>query len=260
MADPWDVPASRYPPNQPLPKLDEFVKWAREKVAPMVGVALYSWDAAKLDEIKKKFVPKTAAGEMGCMKACYNVLGILYSEKVSSQLFARVYGNARQQAKDYAKQNPKALQKHIEKAHAQAAAKKPPQTLTPAMAKWMAIDLMTSPYNSSDHLFQLMAKDDLAGEKVKSPNAGVEQAIRDMTGNQPGVYFYGLAVRDIHTVTLAVERAADGSQKMYWLDQNNPGLRTEIKAGQLGATLQSVPGNPSTTNIYALRPPRGGTP
>jgi hypothetical protein len=81
-----------------------------------------------------------------------------------------------------------------------------------------------------------------------------------MTANAPGVYFYGLAVNDNHTVTLAVDRAADGSQKMYWLDQNQPHLSHEVKAGDLGRELQGVPGHTTTTNVYPFRPPAGGAP
>jgi hypothetical protein len=69
-----------------------------------------------------------------------------------------------------------------------------------------------------------------------------------------------MAVNDHHTVTLAVERAADGPQKMYWLDQNHAGLRTKVETGQLGDTLDMMWGGPSTTNIYAFRPPSGVAP
>jgi hypothetical protein len=252
MADPWDVQPTRVPGNQPLPKLDELIKWALRKAAPYLGEAFYSWDKGKLVEIKSKFIPKTLPGEMGCMKACYNVLGILYSPDTSRKLQQEVYTNARKQAEAWAKLHPDELKKKIDEAKAGN------DKLTDAEARWNAIDQLTSPFNSSDHLFQLMGEKDLAGAKVHSPNTGAEQAIRDMTGDGSGVYFYGLAVNDNHTVTLAVERAADGTQKMYWLDQNNPGLSHEVKAGQLGTELGNVPGGTTTTNIYALRPPRGG--
>ena len=210
-----------------------------------------TFPSATLDEIKDKFRPETLAGEMGCMKACYNVLGILYTEKVATELRREVYTRARAQAEAFAKRNPDKLKEKIE----QLKAADP--KLTDAQARWNAIDHMTSPFNSSDHLFALMGERDLADAKVNSPNSQAEQAIRNLTGDLPGVYFFGMAVRDNHTVTLAVERAADGSQKMWWLDQNNPGLRTEVKAGQLGDKLQNVQGHTNSTNIYPFRPPAG---
>jgi hypothetical protein len=269
-----------FDPTQPLPRLTLDQSWGGNRLtkpglmpgklaldpavedrlhqmaAPgiVIGTAL-TFPSAALDEIKSKFRPKTAAGEMGCMKACYNVLAILFTAKVSTELRQEVYRRARAQAEAFAKRNPETLKARI--AEAKAANPK----LTDAQARWNAIDQMTSPYNDSDRLFALMGERGLADPKVNSPNAQAEQAIRNLTGDGPGVYFFGLAVRDNHTVTLAVERAADGSQKMFWLDQNNPGLRTEIKSGQLGATLQNVQGHTNSTNIYPFRPPSGtGTP
>ena len=269
-----------FDPTQPLPRLTLDQSWRvnrlprpgllpgklvldpgventlHQMAAPsiVIGTA-QTFPSATLDEVKNKFRPKTAAGEMGCMKACYNVLGILFTAKVATELRTEVYRRARAQAEAFAKRNPDTLKAKI------AAVKDANPKLTDAKARWNAIDIMTSPYNSSDHLFALMGERGLADRKVNSPNAQAEQAIRNMTGDLPGVYFFGMAVRDNHTVTLAVERAADGSQKMFWLDQNNPGLRTEIKAGQLGATLQDVQGHTNSTNIYAFRPPSGtGTP
>lgn len=234
------------------------VKAWLDRAAPYVGEAFYSWDKGKLDEIKDKFIPKTLPGEMGCMKACYKVLDILYSSKVSKELLDTVLSRAKAKAEAEARRRPDVLKMHMDRAKAEAV--DADKTLTDAEARHKAIWQMTSPHNTSDHLFQLMGEKGLAGEKVKSPNAQAEQKIRDMTGNGTGVYFFGLAVNDNHTVTLAVERAADGTQKMYWLDQNNPGLRTEIRTGQLGATLQNVTGYTTTTNIYPFRPPTGGAP
>lgn len=258
MPDPWDVPASRVPPDQPLPKLDEFLKWARDKVvpivAPILAEAFYSWDKAKLDAIKSQYVPNTLAGEMGCMKACYQVLGILYSSDTSKALRTEVYTRAMNQARAYGNAHPDKLKEKID------AAKAANPALSDGAARKEALEGWASNYNTSDHLFQLMAEKDLAGAKVNSPNAAAEQSIRDMTANAPGVYFYGLAVNDNHTVTLAVDRAADGTQKMYWLDQNQPGLSHQVTTGQLGTDLQKVQGYTTTTNIYPLRPPAAGGP
>lgn len=255
--DPWDYTPSRTPGDQPLPKLDEIAKWVLGKVipvvAPIVGRLMFSWDSSKLDDVKAKFIPKTGAGEMGCMKACYNVLGILYGPAKSRELQVEVYRRAYKQAE--AKTDKKVLEQKIEQYRAAATASKETPTPSDAEIRRRAIDSLTSPYNSSDHLFALMHERDMAGEKVDVRNTDAERTIRDMTGNAPGVYFYGMAVRDNHTVTLAVERAADGSQKMYWLDQNNPKASREVPAGKLGEELQAVPGYTNNSHIWAFKPP-----
>lgn len=236
------------PPTQPLPRLVDFLIWLLGPSAPAGGVKSFAWDAAKLEEIKKKFKPYAPQSGMGCMQACYDVLGILYGQKTATDLRGEVIKNAYVKADALAKANPKLFQQKVEEAKAAN------PNFTDAQAKTYVRDQWSSPHNTSDHLFELMREKDLAGDKVHTPNKDAEQAIRNMTGNAPGVYFYGMAVNDHHTVTLAVERTADGSQKMYWLDQNNPGLRTEVKAGQLGNTLNGVFGGTTTTNIYAFRP------
>jgi hypothetical protein len=252
--DPWDAPAQRTPPNQPLPKLDELIRWGLRQVAPYVGQALYGWDAQKLNDIRDQYDPVKVAGGMGCMLAAYGMLGILYGDKKSEALFKQVYKNAHDKAKAWAKKDPAALAQFVQRAHDDAAAKnKPP--LTDKQAKDKAIHMMTSPFNSSDHLFALMREQGLAGDRVKTPSADAEQAIAQMAGGGPGVYFFGMAVNDNHTVTLAVERAADGSHKMFWFDQNEPGLNHEVPAGQLGSELQNVHGHTNTTHIWAFRQP-----
>jgi hypothetical protein len=254
--DPWADDPKRVPGNQPLPKLDEFLKFLRDKVvpvvAPLIAEAFYSWDKAKLDDIKSKYVPNTLAGEMGCMKACYQVLGLLYGSDTSRNLQKEVYTRAMDNARAWGKAHPDQLQAKID------AAKAANPALSDADALKSALEGVASNTNTSDHLFQLMAEKDLAGAKVNAQNATAEQTIRNMTANAPGVYFYGLAVNDNHTVTLAVDRAADGTQKMYWFDQNKPGVSHVVDPGKLGSELQDVPGHTTTTNIYPLRPPAGG--
>jgi hypothetical protein len=256
--DPWDVTSTtpRTPGNQPLPRLDELAKWAAEKlrpiVAPIAGKVLFSWDSGKLDEVKDKFIPKTAAGEMGCMKACYNVLGILYGPAKSRELQVEVYRRAYKAAEAWAGRNKEKFDARVEEVKAAAQARN--ETPSDKEIRRRAIDSFTSPWNSADHLFDLMREKDLAGNKVDVRNTEAEKAIRDMTGDAAGVYFYGMAVRDNHTVTLAVERAADGTQKMYWLDQNHPKASREIAPGKLGETLQAVPGHTSNSHIWALKP------
>lgn len=256
MGDPWDTssssPPTRHPPDQDLPKLEELVRSLIRKAAPYVGQFVFSWGRDKLADLKARFIPKTLDGEMGCMKACYNALGILYSPKVSSDLQKEVYRNARAQADAWARRNPDKLNARIDEIKTAATAKG--QTLTDAQARWQAIDSFTSPWNSADHLFDLMKDKGLASEKVNAPNADVEKTLSTMTGGREGVYFYGLAVNDNHTVTLAVDRASDGSQKIYWLDQNNPKLSTEVRPGQLGAKLADVPGGRTSSNVWAFRP------
>lgn len=252
--DPWDAPSSRHPPDQPLPKLAELANFALnkltpvlQKLEPIVGPLAYRWGQAKLDDIKSKFKPAKLSGGMGCMLACYDVLGILYGGKRAEALRKELYARALAQAKEDARQHPDRLAKAIEQVIAEAEAKGKPLEREP---KWHALHAMTSPYNTSDHLFELMREKGLAGDRVQSPNADAEATIRNMAAEGPGVYFFGLAVNDNHTVTLGVERAADGSQKMYWLDQRYPGQGKEIPPGQLGAELEDVHGYRSTTNIY----------
>jgi hypothetical protein len=251
--DPWADEPKRVPGNQPLPKLDEFIKAVRDtlrdKVAPVMAQAFYSFDKATLDALKSQYVPDTKAGEMGCMKACYQVLKILYGENVSKGLQRDLYIQSMKQAE---KLTPAA--KVQEKIDALKAAN---PSLSDKDARRAALETWASNYNSSDHLYKMMAERDLAGTGVQAQNAAAEQTIRDMAAGAPGVYYYGLAVNDNHTVTLAVDRAADGTQKMYWLDQNQPGLSHKVDAGDLGRQLQNVQGYTTTTNIYPLRPPAG---
>jgi hypothetical protein len=134
-----------------------------------------------------------------------------------------------------------------------AAAAAKGQSLTAREIHFRTIDSFTSPWNSADHLFNLMLDKGMAGQMLDARNADADKSIRDMTGDAPGVYFYGMAVRDNHTVTLAVERGTDGSQKMYWLDQNSPNGRV-IEAGKLGEALDSVPGHTPRTHIWAFKP------
>ena len=254
--DPWADDPKRVPGNQPLPKLDDFVKAVREKlatvVAPVMAQAFYSFDKATLDELRRQYVPDTLAGEMGCMKACYQVLKILYGDNVSKTLQRDLYIQSMKQAE---KLTPAAdVKAKIE------ALKAANPNLSDRDARRAALETWASNYNSSDHLYKMMAERDLAGTGVPAQNAAAEQTIRNMAAGAPGVYYYGLAVRDNHTVTLAVDRAADGTQKMYWLDQNQPGLSHEVPTGDLGRQLQAVPGHTDSTNIYPLRPPAGGAP
>jgi hypothetical protein len=253
--DPWEE-TKRVPGDQPLPKLDEFGKWVREKfktvVAPLMAEAFYGFDKTTLDTLKSQYVPNTLAGEMGCMKACYQVLKILYGEKVSKTLQKDLYIQSMKQAERVApKDQVKAKIDALKAANPK---------LTDQDARRTALESWASNYNSSDHLYKLMAEREMAGTGVNAQNTAAEQTIRDMSANAPGVYYYGLAVKDNHTVTLAVDRAADGSQKMYWLDQNQPGLSHEVKTGDLGGELQKVQGYTDSTNIYPLRPPAGGNP
>lgn len=249
--DPWDAPPSRHPPDQPLPKLQELARWALQRAAPIVGPVLYGWDEAKLDDLKAKFKPKQLAGGMGCMLACYDVLGILYGGQKSKELGKELAQSARAKAEAYAQAHPDVLARNIEKVEARALAD---GVVLPRSARWHAIDQMTSPFNNSDLLFEMMQKQNLVGDRVKAADADVEQAIKGMAGGGPGVYFFGLAVNDNHTVTLAVKRAADGSQEMYWLDQTTTGLGTVVKTGELADELKGVGGHTTTTNIYPYRP------
>lgn len=233
--------------------LDPWVKdTLQDRRAKVVIGTAQTFPPAFLDEIDKKFRPVKLPGGMGCMQACYGVLAILYTEKVSKELHVEVFKRAKDWANAWAKANPKELKARMEKLQAG----KP--MLTDEDAKKQVIDKLISSKNTSDHLYRLMGERGMAEEKVNSPNAKAEETIRGMTGDLPGLYFFGMAVNDNHTVTLAVERAADGSQRMYWLDQNKPGLSREIEAGQLGTVLQRVPGHTTSTNIYPFLPPTAG--
>jgi hypothetical protein len=205
-----------------------------------------------IDEIDKKFRPVKHKDGMGCMDACYGVLTILYTEKVSKELRVEVFKRAKDRANAIAKAHPDRLKAEMAKAQAGKS------MLTDEDAKQLVINQWISNNNTSDHLYRLMGERGMAEKVVNAPNAKAEEAIHGMTGDAPGLFFFGLAVKDNHTVTLAVERAADGSQRMYWLDQDKPGLSVEIKAGELGTKLQHAPGSTNSTNIYPFLPPTAG--
>ena len=271
-------PPPIFDPTQPLPRLTLDQPWIVEKrpvhpglppgkltLDPWVEDTLRDMSAPKvvmgtsqtfppsfMDEIEKKFRPVRLPGGMGCMQACYGVLSILYTAPVSKELQREIWKRAWAKATQYANAHPDELKQKIAEAKAANPAFDDKQAKRHVLEQW------TSPHNTSDHLYRLMGERGLAETKVNSPNAKAEEAIRGMTGDLPGLYFFGMAVNDNHTVTLAVERAADGSQRMYWLDQNNPGVSREIKAGQLGTALQSVQGHTTSTNLYAFRPPAAG--
>ena len=260
-------------PTQPLPRLTLMERslanpgllpgrltldpWVQDTLKDMragnvvVGTT-QTFPSVFMDEIDKKFRPVKSKDGMGCMQACYGVLAILYTEKVSKELQKEIWDRAWKKAVAYANAHPDELKKKI----ADAMAANP--MLIEKDVKRRIMEGWTSPHNTSDHLYALMGERGLAEKKVNAPNAKAEEAIRSMTGDLPGLYFFGMAVRDNHTVTLAVERAADGSQRMFWLDQNKPGLSREIQSGQLGDTLAKVPGHTNSTNIYAFRPPTAG--
>ena len=265
-------------PTQPLPRLTLVEPWNVEQGHALSGflpgkLTLDPWvegtlqdmrasnvvigtaqtfPPAYLDQIGKQFRPKKHRDGMGCMEACYGVLTILYAEKVSRELQTEVYKRAWAKAVAHAKAHPDELKAKM----AEAMAANP--MLLEADARQQIMEKWASPHNTSDHLYALMGERGLAETKVNTPNKNAEATIRSMTGDSPGLYFFGLAVRDNHTVTLAVERAADGSQRMFWLDQNKPGLSKEIRADKLGDALANVPGHTKSTNIYAFRPPRTG--
>jgi hypothetical protein len=264
-------------PTQPLPRLTLDQPWMEKKpdhparvpgrlnldpwvedtlrdmrVPDVVMGTSQTFAPSYLDEIEKKFRPVRLANGMGCMLACYGVLEILYTESVAKEWRKEVYRRAWAKAEAYAKAHPNEL--NAKTAELKAAT----PALTDKEARHKVLEAWTSPHNTSDHLYRLMGEKGMAEKVVKTPNAKAEQAVRGMTGDLPGLYFFGMAVNDNHTVTLAVERAADGSQRMYWLDQNTPGLSREIKAGQLGTALQSVQGYTTSTNLYAFRAPAAG--
>ena len=171
--------AGSHPPTQPLPRLLDFLIWVLGPGASGTGAKSFAWDAAKMDEIKKKFKPYAPDSGMGCMQACYDVLGILFTPKTAAELRDTVIKNAYAKADALAKANPKLFAQKVEEAKAANPA------LTDAQARQHVRDQWSSPHNTSDHLFELMREKDLAGEKVHTPNKDAEQAIRDMTGNAP---------------------------------------------------------------------------
>jgi hypothetical protein len=233
--------------------LDPWVKdTLRDRRANVVIGTAQTFAPGFIDEIDKKFRPVKRKDGMGCMEACYGVLAILFTEKVSKELLNEVIRRAFAKAEARAKREPDKLKEEM--AEAKAADPK----LTDKAARKEVIERWASPHNTSDHLYRLMGERGMAEAKVNSPNAKAEETIRGMTGDLPGLFLFGLAVNDNHTVTLAVERAADGSQRMYWLDQNQPGLSREIEAGQLGTALQRVQGFTTSTNIYPFLPPTAG--
>ena len=261
LTEPWTVPtwraekAARKPANTgPLPgrlTLDHD-PLRNLRVSDVVIGTARPFATGFMDEIDKKFRPVKRPDGTGCMQACYGVLAILYTENVSKELLAEVLKRATDEAKAFAKANPKKMKAKM--AELQAAN----PMLTDEDAEQLVMKKLISNNNTSDHLYRLMGEKGMAEKVVNAPNAKAEEAIHGMTGDVPGLFFFGLAVNDNHTVTLAVERAADGSQRMYWLDQNQPGLSREIKGGELGTALQRVKGFTTSTNIYPLLPPTAG--
>jgi hypothetical protein len=238
-----------HPGSQQLPKVEPFVVTLLRMVLPVPDTAARRFDPAKIREIEKNFKPKSFDNGGGCMLAAYNVLDILYGDKFGEKLMAQVQERARDAANDAAK--TKLFQQQVQ----QARTANP--NLSDAEARQMVWNKWHSANNTSDHMYALMGEKGLAGEKVNTPNKDAEAVIRQLTPAEPGAYFFGMAVRDNHTVTLAVEKSADGTQKMYWLDQTAHGLKREVKQGELGNALQNwVFEGSNSTNIYALRPPK----
>ena len=217
----------------------------------LMGTA-QTFPPAYLVQIEKQFRPTKHKDGMGCMEACYSVLAILYTQKVSRELQKEIWNRAWKKAVAYANAHPGELKQKI----ADAMAANP--MLIEKDVKRRIMEEWTSPHNTSDHLYALMGERGLAEQKVNTPNTKAEATIRSLTGESPGLYFFGLAVRDNHTVTLAVERGSDGSQRMFWLDQNQPGKSRVIHPGELGDKLAEVRGHTESTNIYAVRPPIAG--
>src|SRR5687767_7011566 len=89
----------------PLGKIEEFLNRLITPVAMAAGAALFSWDQAKLDEIKDKFKPYKPANNMGCMQACYDVIGILYGGQVATDLSQTVRDRAYEKARAKAAAN-----------------------------------------------------------------------------------------------------------------------------------------------------------
>lgn len=239
-----------YSPTQPLPRLEDFLVAVLRLVVPDNRAKRF--DAAKLKEIEKDFRPFAPADGMGCMKAAYEVLDILYGERFSEDLKNEVIKRAYAAAD--AARNTKAFKQKVEEAKAAN------PNFTDADARHHVREQWASAHNSSDHTFALMAEKGLAGEKVHTPTKDAEQVIRSLTGTEPGAYFFGMAVKDNHTVTLAVKIEPNGKQTMYWLDQTTPGLSKPITDGKLGDALKNTWGYTNSTNIYPLRPPASGAP
>src|SRR5262245_52209403 len=182
--DPWAAPTStstsRVDPAHPLPRLDELFVGALAGVAKLLGrdkaevdkaatealhrirQAAVPWDAQKAADIRARFKPNEPSDGMGCMAACYDVLGILYGPQVGGDIRREVYKQALDQAKAYAAAHPGVLNDNIEKVKAAATAEG--KTLTDQQARNLALEQMTSPFNSADHLFRLMEQRGLAGE------------------------------------------------------------------------------------------------
>jgi hypothetical protein len=241
------IPGHMHPGSQPLPKVEPFLVTLLRMILPEPPMA-GRFDVAKLEEIKKGFKPKSFADGTGCMLAAYNVLGILYGDKFSDDLMKEVQARAKDAADKG--RNTKLFKQKVEKAMADN------PNLSEAQARQLVWNKWHSANNTSDHTYALLAEKGLADDKVNTLNKDADQAVRNMTPKEPGAYFFGMAVRDTHTVTLAVKVDADGKQTMYWLDQTAPGLSTEIKPGKLGEALQTrVFDGTNSTNIYPLRPP-----
>jgi hypothetical protein len=235
---------TNHPGSQPLPRLDDVLIGILVGLLPQPQMA-GRWDASKLTEIKKGFKPKPMDDGGGCMLTAYNVLDTLYGNGYGERLKNKVIARAYQKADEEIKKSPGAY-------------------------KNMTREQVASKYNTSDLTYAVMREEGLAGEKVQTANKDADDAIRRLTPSEPGTYVFGLAIKGHHTVTLVVEKAADGTQKMHWLDQhtqydpkqdrfeNGRNQSLEIKDGKLGDALSNwVFHGPDTTNIYPLRPPGG---
>jgi hypothetical protein len=237
-----------HPGSQPLPPVEPFLITLLRMVLPdPPDVAAKRFDTAKLKEVKEGFKPADVPDGGGCMLTTYNVLDTLYGKGFGERLMKETISKAYEKADAEIKANP---------------ARRPER------------EQLASKHNTSDLTFALMREKGLAGEKVQTANKDADQVIRQLTPKEPGVYFYGLAIKGHHTATLIVEKAADGTHKMHFLDQYTKydskqdrfeTLRTgesrEIKDGKLGDALSNwVFNGPDTTNIYALRPPANAKP
>jgi hypothetical protein len=242
------VDTSNIPGSQPLPRLEDFLVAILRTVVPAPDTAARRFDLAKLKEIKQGFKPKPMDDGGGCMLTAYNVLDTLYGKGFGKTHMNEVIANAYKKADEEIKKNPGAY-------------------------KNMTRDQVAGKYNTSKETFELLGKKGLAGEKVHTANKDADEAIRQLIPPQPGVYAFGMAVRNHHTVTLIVERRADGTQSMHWLDQHTVydpksdtfkterGAPREVKEGKLGDALENwVFNGPNTTDIYALRPPANAKP
>ena len=257
-----------HPGSQPLPKVEPFLITLLRMVLPDPPMA-GRFDASKLDAVKKEFTkePRNLADGGGCMLSAYDALSALYGPGFSKKLMEEVHARAKEAADNGMK--TQLFKQKVE----QAKAANP--NLTDADARKLVWKDWHSAHNTSDHMYALMAEKGLAENKVHTPNKDAEQAIRDMTPPQPGAYYFGLTVKGHHTVTLVVEKFADGTHKMSWLDQHTEydpkhqgggrfesgDTSREIKQGKLGDALDNwVFNGPETTNIYAFRPPAGKAP